>query len=112
MSEPQQSQPSQDEQPNEKDSVGARLQSVETGASYEPPPMKTLQRRLVVLSLCLTLFLCALDTTILATALPTIGKELHHDDFNRSLHGWESHLCFGELKWHVDRRKNCPRTWR
>ncbi|KAF5254638.1 hypothetical protein FANTH_571 [Fusarium anthophilum] len=77
MSEPQQSQPSQDEQPNEKDSVGERLQPVETGASYEPPPMKTLQRRLVVLSLCLTLFLCALDTTILATALPTIGKELH-----------------------------------
>ncbi|CCT74652.1 related to DHA14-like major facilitator efflux transporter (MFS transporter) [Fusarium fujikuroi IMI 58289] len=77
MTEPQQSQPSQDEQPNEKDSVGARLQPVETGASYEPPPMKTLQRRLVVLSLCLTLFLCALDTTILATALPTIGKELH-----------------------------------
>ncbi|KAF5624387.1 major facilitator superfamily transporter [Fusarium sp. NRRL 52700] len=77
MSEPQHSQPSQDEQPNEKDSVGARLQPVETGASYEPPPMKTLQRRLVVLSLCLTLFLCALDTTILATALPTIGKELH-----------------------------------
>lgn len=77
MSETQQSQPSQDEQPNEKDSVGARLQPVETGASYEPPPMKTLQRRLVVLSLCLTLFLCALDTTILATALPTIGKELH-----------------------------------
>ncbi|KAG9496043.1 hypothetical protein J7337_012617 [Fusarium musae] len=76
MSEPQQPQPSQDEQPNEKDSVGARLQPVETGASYEPPPMKTLQRRLVVLSLCLTLFLCALDTTILATALPTIGKEL------------------------------------
>ncbi|KAF4454186.1 hypothetical protein F53441_3186 [Fusarium austroafricanum] len=77
MAEPQQSQPpSQDEQPNEKDSVGARLQAVETGASYEPPPMKTLQRRLVVLSLCLTLFLCALDTTILATALPTIGKEL------------------------------------
>ncbi|KAF5695119.1 major facilitator superfamily transporter [Fusarium denticulatum] len=76
MSEPQHSQPSQDEQPNEKDSVGARLQPVETGASYEPPPMKTLQRRLVVLSLCLTLFLCALDTTILATALPTIGKEL------------------------------------
>ncbi|KAF5565230.1 major facilitator superfamily transporter [Fusarium napiforme] len=77
MSEPQPSKPSQDEQPNEKDSVGARLQPVETGASYEPPPMKTLQRRLVVLSLCLTLFLCALDTTILATALPTIGKELH-----------------------------------
>ncbi|KAF5609228.1 major facilitator superfamily transporter [Fusarium subglutinans] len=77
MSEPQQSQPSQDAQPNEKDSVGERLQPVETGASYEPPPMKTLQRRLVVLSLCLTLFLCALDTTILATALPTIGKELH-----------------------------------
>ncbi|KAF4500691.1 DHA14-like major facilitator efflux transporter (MFS transporter) [Fusarium agapanthi] len=77
MSEPQQSQPSQDEPPNEKESVGARLQPVETGASYEPPPMKTLQRRLVVLSLCLTLFLCALDTTILATALPTIGQELH-----------------------------------
>jgi MFS family permease len=39
--------------------------------------MGTLQRRLVVLSLCLTLFLCALDTTILSTALPTIATDLH-----------------------------------
>ncbi|VTO92852.1 unnamed protein product [Fusarium graminearum] len=82
MSEPLQSQsrpqsPShQQDGHNEKDAVGSRLEPVETGASYVPPHMTTLQRRLVVLSLCLTLFLCALDTTILATALPTIGNEL------------------------------------
>ncbi|KAM0559956.1 hypothetical protein ACHAPJ_003908 [Fusarium lateritium] len=67
----------QNEHQSEKDSVGACLQPVETGASYQPPPMGTLQRRLVVLSLCLTLFLCALDTTILSTALPTIANDLH-----------------------------------
>ncbi|KAI6754535.1 hypothetical protein HG530_012287 [Fusarium avenaceum] len=81
MSEPQQSQPQapspQDEASNEKAAIGARLEPVETGASYVPPAMGTLQRRLVVLSLCLTLFLCALDTTILSTALPTIAKDLH-----------------------------------
>ncbi|KAM0431202.1 hypothetical protein ACHAQK_010250 [Fusarium lateritium] len=81
MSEPQQSQPqappSQDEASNEKAAIGARLEPVETGASYVPPAMGTLQRRLVVLSLCLTLFLCALDTTILSTALPTIATDLH-----------------------------------
>ncbi|KAF4995479.1 hypothetical protein FGRMN_5100 [Fusarium graminum] len=81
MAEPQQSPPqappSRDEASDEKTAVGSRLQLVETGASYEPPPMGTLQRRLVVLSLCLTLFLCALDTTILSTALPTIANDLH-----------------------------------
>ncbi|KAH7233238.1 major facilitator superfamily domain-containing protein, partial [Fusarium tricinctum] len=81
MSEPQQSQPQapspQDEASNEKAAIGARLEPVETGASYVPPAMGTLQRRLVVLSLCLTLFLCALDTTILSTALPTIATDLH-----------------------------------
>ncbi|KAF4967071.1 hypothetical protein FSARC_5363 [Fusarium sarcochroum] len=77
MSESVKSQQPQNEHQSEKASVGARLEAVDTGASYQPPPMGTLQRRLVVLSLCLTLFLCALDTTILSTALPTIANELH-----------------------------------
>lgn len=43
---------------------------------FVPPPMATWQRRLAMLSLCLTLFLSALDITIISTALPTIAREL------------------------------------
>lgn len=51
---------------------------VDDGASgvFVPPPMTTLQRRLAMLSLCLTLFLSALDVTIISTALPTIAQAL------------------------------------
>jgi MFS family permease len=39
--------------------------------------MGTTRRRLVLLSLCLSQFLAALDITIVATALPTIASSLH-----------------------------------
>ncbi|KAH6989227.1 major facilitator superfamily domain-containing protein [Ilyonectria sp. MPI-CAGE-AT-0026] len=64
---------------HDEDSSGASLalEPVQTGTSYKPPQMKTWHRRLVMLSLCLTLFLGALDITIIATALPTIAEQLH-----------------------------------
>lgn len=64
---------------HDEDSSGASLalEPVQTGMSYKPPQMKTWHRRLVMLSLCLTLFLGALDITIIATALPTIAEQLH-----------------------------------
>lgn len=53
------------------------LAPVETRMSdYVPPVMSTLQRRVIMVSLCLTLFLGALDVTIISTALPTIAREL------------------------------------
>ncbi|KAF4974426.1 hypothetical protein FZEAL_8669 [Fusarium zealandicum] len=61
----------------EKDSQGPVLAPVETGTSYQPPAMGKWQRRLIMLSLCLTLFLGALDITIISTALPTIARQLH-----------------------------------
>ena len=45
-------------------------------SDYVPPVMSDWQRRLTVLTLCLTLFLSALDVTIISTALPTIAREL------------------------------------
>ncbi|KAH7253421.1 hypothetical protein FSOLCH5_014173 [Fusarium solani] len=60
----------------EKDVTGACLEPVETGTSYQPPKIGTWRRRLIMLSLCLTLFLSALDITITSTALPTIANQL------------------------------------
>lgn len=57
---------------------GAPLEPTQTACTdFVPPTMGTWQRRLVMLSLCLTLFLSALDITILSTALPTIAQQLH-----------------------------------
>ncbi|CAG9941108.1 unnamed protein product [Clonostachys rosea f. rosea IK726] len=53
-----------------------RLRSSSTNISFSPPVMKCWQRRLVMFSLCLTLFLGALDITIVTTALPSIAKSL------------------------------------
>ncbi len=39
--------------------------------------MTTLRRRIVMFSLCLALFLSALDITIVATALPTMAQHFH-----------------------------------
>lgn len=56
---------------------GANLDLTVTNASeFVPPHMSTWQRRLIMLSLCFTLFLSALDITIISTALPTIADEL------------------------------------
>jgi MFS family permease len=53
------------------------VERLDTQASFEPPPMRPWQRRLIVLSLCLSLFLGALDITIISTALPSIAAHLH-----------------------------------
>ncbi|GAC94361.1 hypothetical protein PHSY_001932 [Pseudozyma hubeiensis SY62] len=53
------------------------LEAVDTRMSeFVPPVMSTWQRRLIMISLCLTMFLCALDVTIISTALPTIAREI------------------------------------
>ncbi|KAH6693758.1 major facilitator superfamily domain-containing protein [Plectosphaerella plurivora] len=58
--------------------LGEPLEPTQTACTdFVPPTMGTWQRRLVMLSLCLTLFLSALDITILSTALPTIAQQLH-----------------------------------
>lgn len=48
-----------------------------TTASYVPPPLPPWRRKAIMLALCLTLLLSALDITIIATALPTIASTLH-----------------------------------
>lgn len=53
------------------------LERLDTRASFVPPSMGVWQRRLTVLSLCITLFLGALDITIISTALPSISTHLH-----------------------------------
>ncbi|KAG8527086.1 uncharacterized protein KY384_008515 [Bacidia gigantensis] len=40
----------------------------------EPPPRSTLKIALIMLSLCIAVFLAALDTTIITTAVPTIAQ--------------------------------------
>ncbi|CAK7219769.1 hypothetical protein SBRCBS47491_003963 [Sporothrix bragantina] len=42
-----------------------------------PKPLSAVRRRLIMLSLCLALFLSALDITIVATALPTLARHLN-----------------------------------
>ena len=59
------------------DPANVALAPVETNMTeYVPPAMSAWQRRIIILSLCLTLFLSALDITIISTALPTIAREL------------------------------------
>lgn len=54
-----------------------------TGDAHNPPDtenrnsMSKARTRVVMLSLCMALFLAALDVTIVATALPTIASHLH-----------------------------------
>src|SRR5262245_27797601 len=50
--------------------------SVSDPPSIAPPvPLSTDEVRTIVISLMLTMFLAALDQTIVATALPTIGRQ-------------------------------------
>ncbi|SPO27206.1 related to DHA14-like major facilitator efflux transporter (MFS transporter) [Ustilago trichophora] len=59
------------------ETANAVLAQVETNMTdFVPPAMSAWRRRLIMLSLCLTLFLSALDITIISTALPTIAREL------------------------------------
>src|SRR5439155_20771284 len=52
--------------------------SVSDAPSLAPPvPLSQDEVRTIVISLMLTMFLAALDQTIVATALPTIGRQFH-----------------------------------
>src|SRR6266702_2118309 len=52
--------------------------SVDDAPSLAPPaPLSQDEVRTIVISLMLTMFLAALDQTIVATALPTIGRQFH-----------------------------------
>src|SRR6202040_3447295 len=42
-----------------------------------PTPLTPSEVRTILMSLLLTMFLTALDQTIVATALPTIGRQFH-----------------------------------
>ncbi|KJR86246.1 uncharacterized protein SPSK_02413 [Sporothrix schenckii 1099-18] len=50
-----------------------------------PPPVSPARRRVIMLSLCLALFLSALDITIVATALPTLARHL---DASAAVYAW------------------------
>lgn len=55
-----------------------QVERLHTQASiFEPPPLRQWQRRLLVLSLCLSLSLGALDITIISTVLPSKAAHLH-----------------------------------
>ena len=47
-------------------------------AAHSPAPLSHAEIRRIVLGVMLAMFLAALDQTIVATALPTIGRELHN----------------------------------
>lgn len=70
-----------EDEPADGATAGPGLQLVVStdAANYTGMQMKPWRRRLVMLSLCLTLFLGALDITIISTALPTVARELHID---------------------------------
>ncbi|KAG9571350.1 MFS general substrate transporter, partial [Aureobasidium melanogenum] len=60
------------------DQQDLELHRVQTDVSEKVTnTMGTARRRLVMLSLCLSQFLAAIDITIVATALPTIASSLH-----------------------------------
>ncbi|KAK8038321.1 hypothetical protein PG994_015088 [Apiospora phragmitis] len=60
------------------DARGSNLGRTASTATIQYPGshMRPLKRRVLMFSLCLALFLAALDITIVATALPTITREL------------------------------------
>src|SRR4051794_23075880 len=58
--------------------IRPQLQAVDDALSIAPPvPLTPAEVRTILVSLMLTMFLAALDQTIVATALPTIGREFH-----------------------------------
>ena len=50
---------------------------IELSDAPPPAPLNPDEVRTIVISLMLTMFLAALDQTIVATALPTIGRQFH-----------------------------------
>jgi hypothetical protein len=65
----------EDQREDQQDLELHRVQSNASGVITNT--MGTTRRRLVMLSLCLSQFLAAIDITIVATALPTIASSLH-----------------------------------
>src|SRR2546421_5607147 len=61
--------------------IAAELRDVASGAidvrDAPPSPLTPDEVRTILVSLMLTMFLAALDQTIVATALPTIGRQFH-----------------------------------
>lgn len=66
--------------------VGASVQTFDddqdsmdhpTADTRTPPPLTQAEIRTIVIGIMLAMLLAALDQTIIATALPTIGRELH-----------------------------------
>src|SRR3989440_5276793 len=61
--------------------IAAELRDVASGAidvrDAPPSPLTAGEVRTILISLLLTMFLAALDQTIVATALPTIGRQFH-----------------------------------
>src|SRR5438270_3646086 len=58
--------------------LSSEVLSVDDAPSLAPPaPLSQDEVRTIVISLMLTMFLAALDQTIVATALPTIGRQFH-----------------------------------
>jgi EmrB/QacA subfamily drug resistance transporter len=55
----------------------AEVMEVSDAPPLSPPPLAPDEVRTIVISLMLTMFLAALDQTIVATALPTIGRQFH-----------------------------------
>src|SRR6202048_3058607 len=79
-----QSRPPADQQTLPEDIAGeiARLPTEVIELSDAPPiapraPLTPSEVRTILMSLLLTMFLAALDQTIVATALPTIGRQFH-----------------------------------
>ncbi len=51
--------------------------TIPSGAEQAPPPLSHADIRTILIGIMLALFLAALDQTIVATAMPTIGRELN-----------------------------------
>ena len=62
----------------DEDPVPATLQNVPSAAPSDPEASRTtLQTSIIMTSLCFSVFLAALDATIITTALPTISAHFH-----------------------------------
>ncbi|KAF3175260.1 hypothetical protein TWF225_000963 [Orbilia oligospora] len=59
---------------SEQEVIGTELQPINSTVSYEAADTKT--KIIIVSALCMNLFLCALDQTIVSTALPAIIEDL------------------------------------
>jgi len=59
------------------EALPTRLAAIADAPTIAPAPLTQSEVRTILMSLLLTMFLAALDQTIVATALPTIGRQFH-----------------------------------